>query len=160
MRITVHAIGRMKSGPENELVSRYAERSSKSGKAIGISSVAIRDFAESRRADRTSRCDEEAAGLLGGVGAAAFVIALDERGEDVGSIAFSQLLRSTMDAGIGELAFLIGGPDGHGRACLERAKRTIRLGSMTWPHQFVRIMLCEQIYRAVTILSGHPYHRE
>jgi 23S rRNA (pseudouridine1915-N3)-methyltransferase len=65
-----------------------------------------------------------------------------------------------MDAGISETAFLIGGPDGHGRASMGRANRTIRFGSMTWPHQLVRIMLCEQIYRAVTILSGHPYHRE
>jgi 23S rRNA (pseudouridine1915-N3)-methyltransferase len=160
MRITIHAVGRMKSGPEQELVSRYLDRTAKSGRGIGIGSIAIREIAESRRADRATRCEDEALELLGGVGAAAFAIALDERGEDIGSLAFSHLLRSTMDAGISEIALLIGGPDGHGRATMGRANRTIRFGSMTWPHQLVRIMLCEQIYRAVTILSGHPYHRE
>jgi 23S rRNA (pseudouridine1915-N3)-methyltransferase len=160
MRITIHAVGRMKSGPEHELASRYVDRTAKSGRGIGISSIVIREIAESRRADRAARCEEESLEILGDVGASAFAIALDERGDDIGSLEFSRMLRSTLDAGISDMSFLIGGPDGHGRAAIGRANRTIRFGRMTWPHQMVRIMLCEQIYRAVTILSGHPYHRE
>ena len=88
------------------------------------------------------------------------LVAFDENGEDVSSSEFAAILRGALDSGMPELAFAIGGPDGHGQDLLERADRTLRLGRLTWPHQLVRVMAAEQIYRAITILSGHPYRRE
>jgi len=160
MRITIHAVGRMKSGPETDLVTRYLDRASKAGRHLGISAFSIREIGESRRASSDARKDEEAVALIAAIGPTASVVALDEHGEDIPSAAFSALLRSTLDAGFPELCLLVGGPDGHGAASLARASRALRFGKMTWPHQLVRIMLAEQVYRAITILSGHPYHRE
>ena len=84
----------------------------------------------------------------------------DEKGKDLSSLEFSKLLQDEQDMGTANLAFAIGGPDGHGEELKDIAVRKIRLGSMTWPHQIARILLAEQIYRGITILSGHPYHRE
>lgn len=160
MKLTIIAIGRMKSGPETELYARYQERAARSGRQLGITAVAHRELPESRNADARRRRDEEAAAMVGALSPGSTAIALDEKGEDIDSAAFAALLRSSIDGGTGELAFLIGGPDGHGQAVAAAVRRTIRFGRLTWPHQIVRILLAEQLYRAVTILSGHPYHRE
>ncbi|HSO48392.1 MAG TPA: 23S rRNA (pseudouridine(1915)-N(3))-methyltransferase RlmH [Rhizobiaceae bacterium] len=160
MRLQIVAVGRMKSGPETELFARYEDRASKAGRQLGLSAVSRREFAESRLPRAQARRDEEASALLGALSPGAVAIALDERGEDIDSAAFAALLRSHLDGGTSELAFLIGGPDGHGEAALTVARKTIRFGRLTWPHQIVRILLAEQIYRAITILTGHPYHRE
>ena len=91
--------------------------------------------------------------------AGAVIIALDETGKTRTSVAFSQELQELRDAGTADVAFAIGGPDGHGPALLDAARLTLALGPMTWPHQIARVLLAEQIYRAITIASGHPYHR-
>jgi 23S rRNA (pseudouridine1915-N3)-methyltransferase len=88
------------------------------------------------------------------------VVALDERGETLDSASFTGALKSWRDAGRPAVVLVIGGPDGLGTEVTERADLTLAFGGATWPHQLVRIMLLEQIYRAVTILAGHPYHRE
>lgn len=160
MRVIIHAVGRMKSGPETELLARYLDRAAKAGRQLGISELRQRELAESRRAQATSRRDEEALALASAAAPGARILLLDEKGDDLDSLAFSALLQTSLDNGVGELAFLIGGPDGHGSAARQAAVQAIRFGSTTWPHQLVRIMLAEQIYRAITILSGHPYHRE
>ena len=85
---------------------------------------------------------------------------LDENGKDLDSRAFAALIREEQDAGTDTLSFALGGPDGHGDALRAKSFRKLRFGSFTWPHQMARIMLAEQIYRAITILSGHPYHRD
>jgi len=160
MKLTIIAVGRMKTGPETDLFARYADRAAKAGRQLGIGAFGCRELPESRNARTNARRDEESAAMLAALSPGAVAIALDEHGEDIGSPAFAALLRTHLDGGTGELAFLIGGPDGHGDAVRKAARKTIRFGRLTWPHQMVRVLLAEQLYRAVTILSGHPYHRE
>jgi 23S rRNA (pseudouridine1915-N3)-methyltransferase len=103
--------------------------------------------------------EEEAQWLLAKSSARAFVVALDESGKAISSTAFAEFLRRHADTGTADIAFLIGGPDGHGAAVRRRADLSLAFGPQTWPHRLVRVMLAEQIYRAVTIMVNHPYHR-
>lgn len=160
MRLEILAVGRMKAGPEQELYDRYSDRISKSGKALHFMGPDLHEIVESRAQDTNKRKSEEAEQLIKAAGDGARIILLDERGKDLTSQEFSQLLKSEQDMGTQKLAFAIGGPDGHGDELKDTAARKIRLGAMTWPHQIARILLVEQIYRGITILSGHPYHRE
>ncbi len=158
MRVTIAAVGRMKSGPERDLLDRYVERAAKQGRAQGITRVEVREVAESRAARAEDRKTEEAAALIAGLADTAAVIVLDEVGETMGSEAFAAFVGKRVDAGR-DLAILIGGADGHGAAARARAELVLAFGAMTWPHQIVRILAAEQLYRATTILAGHPYHR-
>lgn len=159
MQISILAIGRMKSGPDLSLLERYMDRTNKSGKSLHLSGPDLREFSESRAATTDLRKQEEAIQLLSATTPDTYLVALDEHGRDVSSMQFADIIRDLRDDGTRHLAVAIGGPDGHGKDLLQKANKTIRLGSMTWPHQLVRILLAEQIYRATTILSGHPYHR-
>jgi 23S rRNA (pseudouridine1915-N3)-methyltransferase len=158
MRVTIAAVGRMKAGPERELLDRYVDRAAKQGRALGITRVEVREVAESRAPRSDDRRAEEAAALLDGLAERATVVALDERGQTRGSDAFAAFVGEKIAAGR-DLAVLIGGADGHGEAVRARADLVLAFGAMTWPHQIVRILAAEQIYRATTILAGHPYHR-
>lgn len=160
MRLAILAVGRMKAGPERELYDRYAERISKSGKALHFMGPDLHEIVESRAQELQRRKSEEASQLLQLAGDGARIIMMDEYGKDLSSQEFSKLLQNEQDMGTSKLAFAIGGPDGHGDELKTACVRKIRLGSMTWPHQIARILLVEQIYRGITILSGHPYHRE
>jgi len=160
MRLQILAVGKMKAGPEQELFARYADRISKSGKALHLNGPDLVEISESRQSDAIARKADESSQLLQRADNDARIILLDEHGKDLTSVEFSSLIRAEQEAGIATLAFAIGGPDGHGEALTARAVRKIRLGAMTWPHQIARILLVEQLYRAITILSGHPYHRE
>jgi len=159
IRISIHAVGRLKAGPERDLVARYLDRGRKAGRGLGIRDIAVHEIPEARAGRAEERKAGEAAALVGALPPACHLIALDERGAAWSSEEFATRLRGLADRGLGDLAFAIGGADGHGAELLDRADDRLRLGVMTWPHQLVRIMLAEQIYRAVTILSGHPYHR-
>ena len=158
MRVIVAAVGRMKAGPERELLDRYVDRAGKQGRALGITRVEIRETPESRSPRADDRKAEEAAALLAGLSDAAHVVALDERGVTLDSPGFAAMVDARLADGR-DLALLIGGADGHGAAVLARADLRLAFGAMTWPHQIVRILAAEQIYRATTILAGHPYHR-
>lgn len=159
MRIVIGAVGRMKTGPERELAARYLDRADKAGRPLGLGPVEVREIGESR-ADRAAvRKDEEAAGLLAGLPERTAIFVLDERGETPTSEDFAAHVAAIRDGGAPTLALLIGGADGHGDAVLAAARRRIALGRLTFPHQIVRILVAEQLYRAVTILAGHPYHR-
>lgn len=158
MRVTIAAVGRMKSGPERELLDRYVDRSAKQGRSLGITRVEIREIAESRAARADDRKAEEAAALVTGLAEGTCVIVLDEVGQTMNSEAFATFVGQRIDAGR-DLAVLIGGADGHGAEARKRAELVLAFGAMTWPHQIVRILAAEQIYRATTILAGHPYHR-
>jgi 23S rRNA (pseudouridine1915-N3)-methyltransferase len=159
MLITVAAIGKLKAGPERELFARFVERAGDAGRKLGLS-FAVREFPESRAASPAMRKDQEAALLLGSLTPGATLVALDEGGKSFGSRAFSERLARWRDTGTSDLTLAIGSADGHGAALLEKASLSLAFGPMTWPHQLVRVMLAEQLYRAVTILSGHPYHRD
>lgn len=159
MRITIAAIGRMKSGPDRLLVERYIERATQAGRSLGLT-MNLRELPESRAGRAEERMAQEAAALLDAIPDDAILIALDERGETQTSAAFSQRLGAWRDGGVRDVVFAIGGADGHGEAVRKRAQARLAFGAMTWPHQIVRLLLAEQVYRAMTILSGHPYHRE
>lgn len=159
MLLSIHAIGRLKAGPERELYDRYAARLKNAGRNIGVSGLSLHEHNESRLAKSAARRDQEAGTLIAGIRDGVTLIALDENGRDMSSNELAQFIRKVLHEGTQQTAFAIGGPDGHGAAILEKADLKLRFGSLTWPHQMVRIMLAEQLYRTVTILSGHPYHR-
>jgi 23S rRNA (pseudouridine1915-N3)-methyltransferase len=152
MRVTIAAVGRDRSGPARELFDDYCRRCPW---PIRLHEVAPRT---TRPTDR--RRAEEAARLSRAVGSDAALIALDESGRNLSSRALATSIETWQRQGRGELAFLIGGPDGLAPALLERADLVLALGRMTWPHRLVRVLVAEQLYRAATILAGHPYHRE
>jgi 23S rRNA (pseudouridine1915-N3)-methyltransferase len=159
MRIVVAAVGRLKRGPEQELAERYRERAAKSGRGLGLRSLEVVEIAESRARDAQRRMLEESIALANVISKGAAKVLLDPRGESVDSGSFAKRLSVWNDAGR-DAAFVIGGPDGLAPTLSDRADLHLAFGTQTWPHQLVRIMLLEQIYRAVTILSGHPYHRD
>ncbi len=159
MRITIAAVGRLKAGPERDLAERYLDRINKAGRALSLS-VAVREVPESRAATAPARKDQEAAAIRAALPAAAVVVALDEHGDALDSRAFAAKLANWRDAGAADLVFVIGGADGLGDDLLKAAAARMAFGRLTWPHQLVRLLLAEQVYRAVTILSGHPYHRD
>jgi 23S rRNA (pseudouridine1915-N3)-methyltransferase len=159
MHLIVAAVGRVKDGAERQLLGRYRDRFADLGKRLGFAPVAWQELSQSRAGDAEQRRDEEAAALLKRARDAQRIIALDERGKALGSQAFAQLLAKLRDEGTGTLAILVGGPDGLGPAVREAAHTTLALGPMTLPHGLARIVLAEQLYRAATILAGHPYHR-
>lgn len=159
MRIGLFAVGRLKAGPEKDLAARYLDRFAKAGPAIGLELARVTEVAESRAANADTRKREEAVLLEKALPDNAVLILLDERGKALDSPGFAELLASWRDQGKRDMLVAIGGADGLDPALRERADVTLCLGKMTWPHQLVRILIAEQLYRAVTILSGHPYHR-
>jgi 23S rRNA (pseudouridine1915-N3)-methyltransferase len=159
MRLHILAIGRLKAGPELALFDDYLKRARGLGRSCGLSAIEARDFPESKLPDASARMAAEAALLAGATPAPSFRIVLDERGKALASDEFSVMFRRQLDQGAASLAFLIGGPDGHAPASRREAGLLLSFGPMTWPHRLARVMLAEQIYRAVTILVKHPYHR-
>jgi 23S rRNA (pseudouridine1915-N3)-methyltransferase len=159
LRLSIAAVGRLKAGAEKQLVGDYLQRAEASGRSCGIVGIDVREFAESRQATPAGRLTEEAKSLASAIPSGAFAIVLDERGKSFDSAGFAKLIREHLDRGTHDLAFLIGGPDGHAQPTRDSAGLVMSFGPMTWPHRLVRIMLAEQIYRAVTILVNHPYHR-
>ncbi len=160
MRVLVLAVGRMKKGAEADLADRYLKRAVQSGRAVGIRSIEVVEIRESRAPDAERRKTEESIAIATLIPEGAVVVVLDERGDALGSAAFADQLGRWRDGGQAAAVFVIGGADGLSATLRERARLTLNFGQLTWPHQLVRIMLLEQLYRAVTILSGHPYHRE
>ena len=158
MRLSVHAVGRMKAGPERELADRYLSRLAKSGPAIGLDFSGVAEIAESRAKSVDERKCEEAAALQAHRGDAVLFL-LDERGKNPTSEELATRIGRLRDDGCKHLVFAIGGPDGHDAASRAAADTVLSFGAQTWPHQLVRVMLSEQLYRIATILSGHPYHR-
>ena len=159
MKVVIAAIGHLKSGPEKEMAAAYEQRIPSLGRKVGISGLSISDWTEARASDVKLRMAEEAKLLWSVVPEACPVFALDERGEVMPSSSFAKLLEKQAAAGTKQLTFMIGGPDGHSPETRIKAMKTLSFGPMTWPHRMVRVMLLEQIYRAVTILVNHPYHR-
>jgi len=159
MRFVVAAIGRLKSGPERELAERYRKRAVDAGRQIGIRDVEIVEIRESRARELDRRLLEESIALANVVPDGAVVVALDERGHNLDSGALAGQVRTWRDAGIATVAFVIGGADGLATEIKKKATLTLSFGAATWPHQLARIMVLEQLYRVVTILAGHPYHR-
>jgi 23S rRNA (pseudouridine1915-N3)-methyltransferase len=160
MRLVIAAVGRLKAGPERELAERYRERAARIGRSLGIGGIEVIDIRESPARQAERRLVEEAVALATLIPDGAVTVLLDPRGENLASEALAAQLRAWRDGGRPSLCFVIGGADGLGAALRQQADLTLAFGAATWPYQLVRIMLLEQIYRALTILSGHPYHRD
>ena len=159
MRLVIAAVGRLKESPERELAERYRKRAEQIGRRIGIRSVEIIEIRESRAQELAKRKTEESIAIATVIPEKAATIILDERGDNLDSASFAQKLARWRDDGRSDAVFVIGGDDGLMPTLREKATLTLSLGSATWPHQLVRVMLLEQIYRALTMLAGHPYHR-
>ena len=152
-------MGRLKAGPEKLLAADYLTRAEGLGRKAGITHIAVHEFAESQAGSAAARMADEARTLAAAIPPKSFTIVLDERGKALASETFADLLRRHMDSGTADVSFLIGGPDGHAPETRQAAGFLLSFGPMTWPHRLVRVMLFEQIYRAVTIMVNHPYHR-
>ena len=159
MRIVVAAVGRLKQGPERELAERYRKRAADAGRKAGLQVVDIIEIKESRAGDPERRMLEESIAIANVLPDRAVTVILDERGESMSSASFAGRLQGWRGDGKPAVVFIIGGHDGLAPTLREKATLAIGFGAATWPHQLVRIMLLEQIYRSITILSGHPYHR-
>ncbi len=159
MRIAISAIGKLKDAEERAIVERYAKRLNGTGKSLGLGPLDIHEYPESRAVDVSERKRDEAARLIKDIGPGDVAVALEPTGKSLTSEAFAAFLRDTRDGGAKACLFLIGGPDGHGESVLAAASLKLSLGALTLPHGLARVVLAEQLYRAATILSGHPYHR-
>lgn len=151
MRLTIAAVGRMRPGPEKALYESYAQRL--------VWPLALREVEERRKLPAAERMAREAELLLAACPRAATLVGLDRQGKTLDSASFAAWIAAHRDAGAGELAFLVGGAEGHAEALLKRCRLVLSFGPMTFPHLLARIMLVEQLYRAQQILAGHPYHR-
>lgn len=158
MRIVVAAIGRLK-GAETELSERYRKRAAQTGRQLGWRDVEIVEIRESRADDPSKRMLEESIALANVIPQGAAVVLLDNRGDNLDSAAFANQLAQWRANDRPAAVFVIGGADGLSPSLKDKATIRIAFGTATWPHQLVRAMLLEQIYRAATILTGHPYHR-
>lgn len=159
MDIGLLAVGRLKAGPERELCERYLERARKLGGRMGFRGFTVREIPESRAARSEDRIAQEAEALSALVGEGGRIVGLDEGGDLWSSEKFARSLGHDADTSVPHTTFIIGGPDGLSAGILARADIRLSFGRMTWPHQIARILVSEQLYRAMTILSGHPYHR-
>lgn len=159
MRVQICAVGRLKSGPEKLLLDDYLSRLDAAGRGIGITAMPVAEVEEKRRHEGAELMEREAALLTTAIPKGALLVALDERGRVETSEAFAKRLGNWRDTGASDIAFVIGGANGLAPSLRENAAHIMAFGAMTWPHMLARVMLAEQLYRAVTILSGHPYHR-
>lgn len=160
MELAVFAIGRLKQSAENELAALYAARLQAAAPALGLQFSGVREAAESRAQTAQARKKEEFAALEAQLKPNSLLILLDERGKNLTSRRFAAQLGQWRDEGQPSLMLALGGPDGFSDAARARADMLLSFGQMTWPHRLARVMLSEQLYRAVMILSGHPYHRD
>ena len=154
MKVSIAAVGRLRSGAEAELIADYRTRFGRTGRALGLGPLDIREVDAKK-----GGMDAEADLLRKTAGDARPIIALDERGQTLTSPDFAGLLARWRDDGAPEACFLIGGADGLSPALREAADHKLSLGKMVWPHMLARVMLTEQLYRAASILAGSPYHR-
>lgn len=159
MRIVIAAVGRMKQGPERELVARYLDRARASGKPLALTHFDVVELPESRATLADTRKEDEAKAIVAAL-PEAVLVTLDEHGQTMPSPTLASRIARWRDDGRSAIGFVIGGADGIAPSLRQRADLVLSFSPLTWPHQLVRIMLAEQLYRTTTILSGHPYHRE
>jgi 23S rRNA (pseudouridine1915-N3)-methyltransferase len=155
MRLRIIAIGRLRNGPEKDLIEDYIARFNRTGRPLGLGPVEFSELEDKKGGGKAA----EGVLLSKAIPSGAAVIALDEHGTLQTSPDFSQNLARIRDQAPSELIFVIGGADGLAPEVLARADAKLSFGKMVWPHMLARVMLTEQLYRAASILSGGPYHR-
>jgi 23S rRNA (pseudouridine1915-N3)-methyltransferase len=151
LKLTIACIGRAGRGPERDLYEHYAGRIRWP--------LTLRELEERKKLPPAELVRREGELLLRAVPDKSMLVALDRRGKVLDSEAFAKRLERWRDDGLADMAFMIGGADGHGEPLLRKASLVLSFGAMTWPHLLARAMLAEQIYRAQQLLAGHPYHR-
>jgi 23S rRNA (pseudouridine1915-N3)-methyltransferase len=159
VKIAIIAIGRLARSPETELVKLYVERATNAGRALGLGPVEVIEV-ESRKPGKAAEAEALRPHLTDAAKGETWVIACDEHGTARPSRAFSDEIATLRDRGVRRLVFLIGGADGLNPTLLAAANGKLAFGPQTWPHALARAMLAEQVYRAVSILAGSPYHRD
>ena len=152
MRVTLVAVGRMKAGPAQELYELYAQRLRWR--------ITLKEVEERRSLPPEALKQQEGALILAALPRGAKAVALDEGGREMTSRDFAAQLGRWQDEGTQDLAFVIGGADGLSDEVRKAADLILSLGRLTWPHMLVRGLVAEQLFRAESILAGHPYHRD
>jgi 23S rRNA (pseudouridine1915-N3)-methyltransferase len=153
MKLSILAVGQLRGQKEAPLFETYATRISKTGRALALDGLALTEIKDQAGANSKLEAALDAAPT-------AFVVVLDERGTSLSSRAFAEKLSQWRDDGTREVIFVLGGADGLSDALRQRANMRIALGPMTWPHILARVLVAEQIWRAISILANHPYHRD
>lgn len=158
MQLTIAALGRLAAGPEAELIADYQRRLQAAPASIGPLNILDHDIKKKLEGEKRQKAEGD--WLLSAAPKGATLVAMDERGKALTSRKFSELLVRLRDEGVRDVAFLIGGADGHLPEVRQRADHTLSLGALTLPHMLARVILAEQLWRAAAIASGHPYHRD
>lgn len=159
MRLHILAVGNARGTSEAPLCEEFVGRAQNMGRRMGFTAVTVTEVAVSKARETAKRMAEEAERLAARVPEGAHVVLLDAKGRGMTSEDFAEMLGAMRDAGTKDFVFVIGGPDGLAPLPKIKSGRSLAFGPQTWPHLLVRTMLAEQIYRAITILAGHPYHR-
>jgi 23S rRNA (pseudouridine1915-N3)-methyltransferase len=159
MRVTLIAVGRLKAGPERQLAERYGERFGQLARSLGLEGPRLVEPPESPARQAAARMAQEARAIAAEIPPASLVLLFDERGKPATSESFAGQIGAARDAGRRDLCLVIGGADGLDPGLRNQGASVLSFGGMTLPHQLVRVLVLEQLYRAATILSGHPYHR-
>jgi 23S rRNA (pseudouridine1915-N3)-methyltransferase len=159
MRLALIGVGRLKAGPERDLFERYFKRLSDLARPLGFQGVHSSEIDEGRSPRAADRQAEEALGILAAAPKGGKIVLLDERGAAQTSAQFAADIARARDNSTPAYALIIGGADGLAQSLRDSADKIVSFGAMTWPHQLVRVMAAEQLYRALSIMAGHPYHR-
>jgi len=158
MKLKVISIGQLKNNPILEIQRDYESRILNLSKSVGIKNLEIKELPISKKSSIKERQKEEAKIISQHIKQNNLNLFLDGKGENINSVDISQIIsKSSFDGK--DLVFFIGGPDGFDEKIIKVANKIISFGRVTWPHKLIRIMLLEQLYRGVTILNNHPYHR-
>ena len=161
MRLEILAVGQMRGTSEEQLVTTYTDRAIKAGRQMGFDGPHLSEVKERKGASGEAKQRQEA-GLVQAALAQrqGLTVMLDETGKTMSSRAFASRLKAWQETGAPQITFVIGGADGLTDELRQSADVTLSLGAMTWPHMLARALLCEQIWRAISILGNHPYHRD
>ena len=155
LRVHICAVGRLRSGPERDLLDDYLTRFDRTGRALGLGPAVVHEVEDKKGGGMSV----EAGLLSAAIPKGAVICALDERGKVMSSPDFAGQLANWRDDGRSDLAFVIGGADGIDPSLRAQVDAKLSFGKMVWPHMLARVMLSEQLYRAASILAGAPYHR-
>ena len=155
MRVHICAVGRLRNGPERDLIDDYLTRFDRTGRALGLGPASVIEVEDKKGGGKAA----EAVLLERALPKGAKLAVLDERGKVMTSPDFAERLGGWRDDGAQDLVFVIGGADGIDKSLRAKADFALSFGSMVWPHMLARVMLAEQLYRAASILAGSPYHR-
>ena len=159
MKLAIVAVGKLARSPETELVKTYVERATNAGRSLGLGPLEVIEV-ESRKPGKSAEALALQPHLADAARTGTWIIACDEHGQARPSRAFAEEIAALRDRGVRRLVLLIGGADGLAPEILAQADGKLAFGQQTWPHALARAMLAEQVYRAVTILAGSPYHRD